>query len=77
MSDMYRDSIFWVEVERIKPNPYQPRREFDEAKLKELADSIRMYGLLQPLTVETISATGRGLIEMRPRHPALTRRRLS
>jgi len=51
MSDMYRDSIFWVEVERIKPNPYQPRREFDEAKLKELADSIRMYGLLQPLTV--------------------------
>ena len=50
-SDMYRDSIFWVEVERIKPNPYQPRREFDEAKLTELAESIRMYGLLQPLTV--------------------------
>lgn len=51
MSDMYRDSIFWVEVERIKPNPFQPRREFDEQKLAELADSIRMYGLLQPLTV--------------------------
>lgn len=50
-SDMYRDSIFWVEIERIKPNPFQPRREFDEAKLRELADSIRMYGLLQPLTV--------------------------
>ena len=48
---MYRDSIFWVEVERIKPNPFQPRREFDQAKLEELADSIRMYGLLQPLTV--------------------------
>jgi ParB family chromosome partitioning protein len=50
-SDIYRDSIFWVEVERIKPNPYQPRREFNLAKLKELAESIRMYGLLQPLTV--------------------------
>ncbi len=48
---MYRDSIFWVEVERISPNPFQPRREFDQLKLQELADSIRMYGLLQPLTV--------------------------
>ncbi len=51
MSDIYRDSIFWVEVERIKPNPYQPRREFDQDKLAGLAESIRMYGLLQPLTV--------------------------
>ena len=51
MSDLYRDSIFWVEVERIKPNPFQPRREFDQRKLEELAESIRMYGLLQPLTV--------------------------
>lgn len=45
------DSIFWVEVEKIVPNPYQPRREFDESKLNELAESIRMYGVLQPLTV--------------------------
>lgn len=57
MSDMYRDSIFWVEVDRIKPNPYQPRREFDQAKLNELAESIRMYGLLQPLTVSRIETT--------------------
>jgi len=45
------DSIFWVEVEKVVPNPFQPRREFDESKLKELAESIRMYGVLQPLTV--------------------------
>jgi|AntRauTorckE6833_2_1112554.scaffolds.fasta_scaffold01579_8 ParB family chromosome partitioning protein len=45
------DSIFWVEVEKIVPNPYQPRREFDQSRLEELAESIRMYGVLQPLTV--------------------------
>lgn len=45
------NSIFWVEVEKIVPNPFQPRREFDEHKLKELAESVRMYGVLQPLVV--------------------------
>lgn len=45
------DSIFWVEVGKIVPNPYQPRREFNEDKLRELAESVRMYGILQPLTV--------------------------
>lgn len=45
------DSIFWVEVEKIVANPYQPRREFDQSRLDELAESIRMYGVLQPLTV--------------------------
>ena len=45
------DSIFWVEVEKITPNPFQPRREFDQARLDELSESIRMYGILQPLTV--------------------------
>lgn len=45
------DSIYWVEVEKVVPNPFQPRREFDPNKLQELADSIRMYGVLQPLTV--------------------------
>ena len=45
------DAIFWVEVERIKPNPFQPRRDFDEQALQGLADSIRQYGVLQPLVV--------------------------
>src|SRR3989344_7259484 len=47
----YNDSIFWVELDKIKPNPYQPRKEFDEIKLKDLADSIRQYGVLQPIVV--------------------------
>ncbi len=51
MSQFYGDSIFWIEVEKIVPNPFQPRREFDEARLKDLAESIRMYGILQPLVV--------------------------
>lgn len=44
-------SIFWIETDKIVPNPYQPRREFDEDRLKELSDSIRQYGVLQPLVV--------------------------
>ena len=35
----------------MKPNPFQPRREFDENRLKELSESIRQYGVLQPLVV--------------------------
>ncbi len=45
------DSVFWIDIEKIKPNPYQPRREFNEDGLKSLADSIRQYGVLQPLVV--------------------------
>lgn len=51
MSQLYSNSIFWVDTEKIKPNPFQPRREFDEDRLRDLADSIRQYGVLQPLTV--------------------------
>ena len=46
-----QQSVFWIEVDKIKPNPMQPRREFDEEKLKDLAESIRQYGVLQPLVV--------------------------
>ena len=57
------DSIFWVEVERIKPNPFQPRKTFDEAALQSLAESIRRYGVLQPLTVtrKEIEKPGEGI----------------
>src|SRR5665213_2498710 len=57
------DSIFWVEVDRIKPNPFQPRKTFDEAALQSLAESIRSYGVLQPLTVtrKEIEKPGEGI----------------
>lgn len=44
-------SVFWLEVDKIKPNPFQPRREFNEDRLRDLANSIRQYGVLQPLVV--------------------------
>jgi len=62
-SPYHSDSIFWVEVDRIKPNPFQPRRVFDEAALASLAESIRQYGVLQPLTVtrKEIERPGEGI----------------
>lgn len=59
----FANSIFWVEVERIHPNPFQPRRTFEEAALQSLADSIRSYGVLQPLTVtrKEIEKPGEGI----------------
>jgi len=54
MSQFQGDAIFWIEVEKIRPNPYQPRMHFDEARLNDLADSIKQYGVLQPLTVTRV-----------------------
>jgi len=51
MSQFYNDAVFWIEVEKIHPNPYQPRKEFDQAQLQSLADSMRQYGVLQALVV--------------------------
>lgn len=50
----YENSIFWIDTDKISPNPYQPRREFDEDRLRDLSESIRQYGILQPLTVSRI-----------------------
>ncbi len=47
-------SVFQIEVEKIVPNPNQPRRVFDEDALKDLAHSIREFGILQPLVVTKV-----------------------
>jgi len=49
--NFFSKSIFYIDTDKIKPNPYQPRREFNESRLSELADSIKQYGILQPLVV--------------------------
>jgi ParB family chromosome partitioning protein len=43
--------VFLIEVDKIKPNPHQPRRHFGDEELRELANSIREFGVLQPLVV--------------------------
>ncbi|MCR4402474.1 MAG: ParB/RepB/Spo0J family partition protein [Firmicutes bacterium] len=40
-------------IDQIRPNPYQPRKRFDDAKLAELAESIKAHGIVQPLVVRT------------------------
>ena len=44
-------STLEVAIDRITPSPFQPRRSFDEAKIEELAASIRNQGIIQPLVV--------------------------
>src|SRR5690554_240527 len=46
--------VLHVPVNHIRANPHQPRTEFDEERLQELADSIKTHGLIQPLTVRYI-----------------------
>ena len=53
-SKKHQDAIFHIEVEKIKSNPLQPRKEFDQEALKELASSIREFGILQPIVVSKI-----------------------
>lgn len=48
-------SINEIELSRISVNPNQPRREFDEAALQELADSIAEIGIIQPITLRQIN----------------------
>jgi len=60
MSNVYSNSIFWIDTNKIKPNPYQPRRDFDEVHLRDLADSIKQYGVLQPLIVSRLEVEKEG-----------------
>lgn len=50
-------SINHVKISQIEVNPFQPRTEFDEQALHELADSIKLQGLIQPITVRRSGQT--------------------
>lgn len=54
MNPPVAEPVFLIEVTKISPNPFQPRRVFDQEKLRELAGSIREYGILQPLVVTKV-----------------------
>jgi ParB family chromosome partitioning protein len=56
-----KESIYYIETENVRPNPNQPRHDFDERALAELAHSIREHGILQPLIVSKVETmTSRG-----------------
>ena len=52
MGEQEAASIVLLDIEKIKPDPNQPRKEFNDEKLLELADDIKKNGLIQPITVK-------------------------
>jgi ParB family transcriptional regulator, chromosome partitioning protein len=52
-----KEKVAVIKIEEIEPNPFQPRRNFPQEKLQELTQSIKTYGLLQPVMVRR---SGRG-----------------
>lgn len=53
-----------IPLDRIKPDPDQPRKSFDQEKLTELANSIKEHGVLQPITVEFVTDDGEGFYKI-------------
>ena len=56
------DEIVELPLDELRPNPYQPRKVFDEVKLQELADSIKEHGIFQPIIVKKSSIKGYEII---------------
>lgn len=46
--------IKYIPIDSIKPNPYQPRKKFDKKSLEELSQSIKAFGLIQPISVRKL-----------------------
>ncbi len=51
------NGTLWINPKLLKPNPKQPRSEFDQAALNELADSIKINGVLEPIIIEQANPT--------------------
>jgi len=50
----HKESVLNIELSKIEPNPYQPRKHFKEDALKDLAESIKEHGILQPIVVSEV-----------------------
>ena len=59
-----QDYVFHIEVEKIYPNPSQPRREFNDDAIREMANSVREFGFLQPLVVSRVEKETPGGIDV-------------
>lgn len=49
--ELYKELVADIEIDRIEPNPFQPRRNFSDESLRELSQSIERHGLIQPIIV--------------------------
>lgn len=74
--DVKKEEIREISLEELRPNPYQPRKTFDETALKELARSIEQSGVFQPIIVRKSDVKGYEIIagERRFRASKLTKK---
>lgn len=49
-------NITYIAIDNIRPNPYQPRKQFNKISLEELCESIKQYGVIQPINVRKLSS---------------------
>ncbi|NLY77118.1 MAG: nucleoid occlusion protein [Tissierellia bacterium] len=49
-----QSEVKYIPIESIKPNPYQPRKDFNQKSLEELSQSIKTYGVIQPISVRKL-----------------------
>ncbi|HOV28120.1 MAG TPA: nucleoid occlusion protein [Pseudobacteroides sp.] len=49
-------NMCYIRIDSIRPNPYQPRKQFNLSSLEELCESIKQYGVIQPINVRKISS---------------------
>ncbi|NLK20585.1 MAG: nucleoid occlusion protein [Epulopiscium sp.] len=54
--------IQWISIDKIRPNPYQPRKTFDKTSIEELTNSIKQYGVMQPISVRMIGHSNYELV---------------
>ena len=60
--DVKKESVIEISLNELRPNPYQPRKTFDENSLKELASSIAHSGVFQPIIVRESAVKGYEII---------------
>lgn len=60
--DVQRDEVIEVPLNELRPNPYQPRKTFDESSLQELASSIEQSGVFQPIIIRKSAVKGYEII---------------
>lgn len=60
--DKSQTEIRYIQIADIRPNPYQPRKTFNQKALEELSQSIKSYGVIQPISVRHLNGTSYELI---------------